>query len=177
VLRRFASVEPEVKLPDFPYGAAVGTIVDAEGASAFRDLIESGRVKELASPQGRVGGYSASLVTAVDYLHAMRLRAPMRRAWGEMFEKYDLLAAPSRSTVSYPLDKTFEQAWPGVNASSPIGASNLVGVPAISIPNGFGLHGLPTGLQLIAPAWGERDLLELAATYQSATDWHKRRPQ
>ncbi|HZB46079.1 MAG TPA: amidase [Pyrinomonadaceae bacterium] len=177
VLRRFASVEPEVKLPDFPYGAAVGTIVDAEGASAFRDLIESGRVKELASPQGRVGGYAASLVTAVDYLHAMRLRAPMRRAWGEMFEKYDLLAAPSRSTVSYPLDKTFEQAWPGVNASSPIGASNLVGVPAISIPNGFGLHGLPTGLQLIAPAWGERDLLELAATYQSATDWHKRRPQ
>ena len=177
VLRRFASVEPEVKLPDFPYGAAVGTIVDAEGASAFRDLIESGRVKELASPQGRVGGYAASLVTAVDYLHAMRLRAPMRRAWGEMFEKYDLLAAPSRSTVSYPIDKTFEQAWPGVNASSPIGASNLVGVPAISIPNGFGLHGLPTGLQLIAPAWGERDLLELAASYQSATDWHKRRPQ
>ena len=177
VLRRFASVEPEVKLPDFPYGAAVGTIVDAEGASAFRDLIESGRVKELASPQGRVGGYAASLVTAVDYLHAMRLRAPMRRAWGEMFEKYDLLAAPSRSTVSYPIDKTFEQAWPGVNASSPIGASNLVGVPAISIPNGFGLHGLPTGLQLIAPVWGERDLLELAADYQSATDWHKRKPK
>jgi aspartyl-tRNA(Asn)/glutamyl-tRNA(Gln) amidotransferase subunit A len=94
-----------------------------------------------------------------------------------MFKKYDLLAAPSRSTVSYPVDKTFEQAWPGVNASSPIGASNLVGVPAISIPDGFGLHGLPTGLQLIAPAWGERDLLELAADYQSATDWHKRRPQ
>ena len=177
VLRRFAAIESEVKLPDFPYGAAVGTIVDAEGASAFRDLIESGRVKELASPQGRVGGYAASLVTAVDYLHAMRLRAPMRRAWGEMFKKYDLLAAPSRSTVSYPIDKTFEQAWPGVNASSPIGASNLVGVPAISIPNGFGLHGLPTGLQLIAPAWGERDLLELAADYQSATDWHKRHPK
>ncbi|HYE15584.1 MAG TPA: amidase, partial [Pyrinomonadaceae bacterium] len=81
VLRAFAEVEMDVPLPDFPYGPAVGTIVDAEGASAFRDLIESGRVKELASPEGRVGGYSASLVTAVDYLHAMRLRAPMRRAW------------------------------------------------------------------------------------------------
>ncbi len=176
-LRRFATVEMDVKLPDFPYGPAVGTIVDAEGASAFRDLIESGRVKELASPQGRVGGYAASLVTAVDYLHAMRLRAPMRRAWAELFKKHDLLVAPARATVSYPVDKTFDQAWPGISATSPIGASNLVGVPAISVPNGFGQHNLPTGLQLIAPAWGERDLLELAALYQSVTDWHRQRPK
>lgn len=176
VLRRFATVEMDVKLPEFPYGPAVGTIVDAEGASAFRDLIESGRVRELASPQGRVGGYAASLVTAVDYLHAMRLRAPMRRAWSQLFKRHDLLVAPSRATVSYPVDKTFDQAWPGVAASSPIGACNLVGVPAISIPNGFGQHGLPTGLQIIASAWGERELLELAAAYQSATDWHTRQP-
>ena len=177
VLRRVATVEMDVKLPEFPYGPAVGTIVDGEGASAFRELIESGRARELASPQGRVGGYAASLVTAVDYLHAMRLRGPMRRAWGEVFKKYDVLAAPSRATVSYPIDKTFEQAWPGVSATSPIGASNLVGVPAISIPNGFGLHGLPTGLQLIAGAWAERELLELASHYQSVTDWHRKRPR
>jgi aspartyl-tRNA(Asn)/glutamyl-tRNA(Gln) amidotransferase subunit A len=176
VLRTFADVEMDVKLPDFPYGPAVGTIVNAEGASAFRDLIESGRVKELASPEGRRGGFAASLVTAVDYLHAMRMRAPMRRAWGEMFKKYDALVAPSRSTVSYPVDKTFDKAYPGIMTSSPIGASNLVGVPAVSVPNGLGQNGLPTGIQFIAPAWGERVLLELAVTYQSKTDWHKRRP-
>jgi aspartyl-tRNA(Asn)/glutamyl-tRNA(Gln) amidotransferase subunit A len=176
VLRRTASVEMDVKLPDFPYGPAVGTIVDAEGASAFRDLIESGRVKELASPEGRVGGYGASLVTAVDYLHAMRMRAPMRRAWAEMFKKVDVIIAPSRSTVSYPVDKTFDRAYPGIGAASPIGASNLVGVPAISVPNGFGQSGLPTGIQLVGPAWGERELLELAVAYQSATDWHSRKP-
>ncbi|HJQ32150.1 MAG TPA: amidase [Pyrinomonadaceae bacterium] len=176
VLRRLADVEMDVKLPEFPYGPAVGTIVDAEGASAFRELIESGRVKELASPDGKIGGYSASLVTAVDYLHAMRMRAPMRRAWSEMFKKVDVLAAPSRATVSYPVDKTFDKAYPGIAASSPIGASNLVGVPAISVPNGFGQQGLPTGLQLVGPAWGERELLELAFAYQAETDWHKRRP-
>jgi aspartyl-tRNA(Asn)/glutamyl-tRNA(Gln) amidotransferase subunit A len=176
VLRRFAAVEMDVTLPEFPYGPAVGVIVDAEGASAFRDLIESGRVAELASPEGRVGGYAASLVTAVDYLHAMRMRAPMRRAWAEMFKKVDVLVAPSRSTVSYPVDKTFDRAYPGITATSPIGASNLVGVPAISIPNGFGQNGLPTGIQFIAPVWGERELLELAVAYQSATDWHQRKP-
>ncbi len=176
VLKRFADVEMDVKLPDFPYGPSVGTVVDAEGASAFRDLIESGRVAELASPEGRVGGFAASLVTAVDYLHAMRLRAPMRRAWAEMFKKIDVLAAPSRATVSYPVDKTFDKAYPGVGAATPIGASNLVGVPAVSVPNGFGQNGLPTGIQLVGPAWGERGLLELADEYQSATDWHARRP-
>ena len=176
VLKKFATLEMDVKLPDFPYGPAVGTIVDAEGASAFRDLIESGRVQELASPTGRVGGYAASLVTAVDYLHAMRLRAPMRRAWKEMFSKYNLLVAPSRGTVSYPISKTFDQAYPNINTSSPIGACNLVGVPAISIPNGFGQNNLPTGIQIIGPAWSESLLIDIAGKYQQATDWHKRRP-
>jgi len=169
-------IEMDVKLPDYPYGAAVGTIVDAEGAAAFRDLIESGRVGELASPEGRVGGFSASLVTAVDYLHAMRMRVPMRRAWSELFRRYDLLVAPSRATVSYPVSKPFDQAWPGIGASSPIGASNLVGVPAISVPNGFGQEGLPTGIQFIGAAWSELTLIDTAHTYQQATDWHKRRP-
>jgi aspartyl-tRNA(Asn)/glutamyl-tRNA(Gln) amidotransferase subunit A len=177
VLKKFASVEMDVKLPDFPYGPAVGTIVDAEGASAFRDLIESGRVAELVSPTGRVGGYSASLVTAVDYLHAMRLRAPMRRAWAEMFTKHGILVAPSRATVSYPINKTFDQAYPNINATSPIGASNLVGVPAISILNGFGQDNLPTGIQFVGAAWSEASLIDLADRYQQATDWHKRRPK
>ncbi|HEX8709761.1 MAG TPA: amidase [Pyrinomonadaceae bacterium] len=176
VLRKFADIEMDVKLPDFPYGPAVGTIVDAEGASAFRDLIESGRVKDLASPTGRVGGYAASLVTAVDYLHAMRMRAPMRRAWAEMFRKHGLLVAPSRSTVAYPVNKTFDQAYPDVAASSPIGASNLVGVPAITVPNGFGQNALPTGVQFVGPAWSEALLVQFAARYQQSTDWHQRPP-
>ena len=176
-LKNFANVEMNVAIPDFPYGPAVGTIVDAEGAAAFRDLIESGRVKELANANDRVGGYSSILVTAVDYLHAMRMRVPMRKAWGEFFKKYSLLVAPSRATVSYPVDKNFEDAYPGISAASPIGASNLVGVPGISLPNGFGQHNLPTGLQLVGPAWSESVLLDAALAYQSATDWHKRRPK
>ena len=180
-LKKVADVKMEVKLPDFPYGAVVGTIVDAEGASAFRDLIESGRVKDLAVPEDRIGGYAMLLVPAVDYIHAMRLRAPMRRAWGQMFKEIDLLVAPSRATVANPLDKSFGEAWPELRAAknpitSPIGAANAVGVPAISVPNGFGIAGLPTGLQFVGPAWSEDLLVDIGARYQQATDWHKRRP-
>ena len=181
VLRRLkdraVEVTMDVALPDFPYGACVGTIVDAEGASAFRDLIESGKVKELASPEGRTGGYAASMVTAVDYLHAMRLRRPMRKAWAEMFTKFDLLVAPSRTTVAYPVDRTFDKAYPGVSGASPIGASNLVGVPAISIPNGFGAEDLPTGIQFVAPAFADARLLDIARAYQMIDDTHRRKPK
>ena len=176
VLKDFATIEMDVRLPEFPYGPAVGTIVDAEGASAFRELIESGRVKELTAPKDRIGGYAGMLVTAVDYLHAMRLRAPMRRAWRELFSKYAFIAAPSRATVAYPINRSFEQAYPNIVAASPIGASNLVGVPGISIPNGFGENNLPTGIQLVGPVWSELLLTEIASKHQRATDWHKRRP-
>jgi aspartyl-tRNA(Asn)/glutamyl-tRNA(Gln) amidotransferase subunit A len=87
-----------------------------------------------------------------------------------------MLIAPSRSTVAYPANKTFDQAYPDVSASSPIAASNLVGVPAISIPNGFGENNLPTGIQFVGPAWSEGALVEMAEKYQQATDWHRRRP-
>ena len=167
----------DVALPDFPYGPAVGTIVSGEGASAFREQIESGQMQQLASPEGRFGCYGASLVTAVDYLHAMRSRGPMRRAWAEMFKKIDLLVAPTRATVAYPIDKTFDKAYPDVRgAASPIGACNLVGVPAISVPNGFGINNLPTGIQFISPAWGEPMLFEIGEEYQRRTDWHTKHP-
>jgi Asp-tRNA(Asn)/Glu-tRNA(Gln) amidotransferase A subunit family amidase len=49
-------------------------------------------------------------------------------------------------------------------------------VPGISIPNGFGENNLPTGIQLVGPAWSELLLTDLCDKYQRATDWHKRRP-
>jgi len=68
-------VTRDVEWPDLPWGPAVGTIVGAEGATAFLDLLESGGLKDLACPRGRFAGYGGAAVTAVDYLQAMRLRA------------------------------------------------------------------------------------------------------
>jgi aspartyl-tRNA(Asn)/glutamyl-tRNA(Gln) amidotransferase subunit A len=57
--------------------------------------------------------------------------------------------------------------------TSPI---SLTGLPAISVPCGFTSAGLPIGLQLVGNFLGEPTLLSLAHAYESATDWHKRRP-
>jgi aspartyl-tRNA(Asn)/glutamyl-tRNA(Gln) amidotransferase subunit A len=53
---------------------------------------------------------------------------------------------------------------------------NFWGLPAISIPCGFTEAGLPIGLQIIGPHWGETRVLQLANAYEQATAWHKRRP-
>ncbi|MGZ4900251.1 MAG: amidase family protein, partial [Candidatus Angelobacter sp.] len=53
---------------------------------------------------------------------------------------------------------------------------NVWGLPAISIPCGFSPSGLPIGLQIVGPHWGEAKVLQLAHVYEQATAWHKRQP-
>jgi aspartyl-tRNA(Asn)/glutamyl-tRNA(Gln) amidotransferase subunit A len=177
VLGQFSTIERDVELPDFPYGPIVSTIVDAEGSSAFLDLIERGGLKELQCPRDRSGGYAGMMVLAVDYLQAMRLRVPLRRALHELFSRFDALVAPTRATVSYPVGVDFDKAYPGVSGGpAVIPAGNAAGVPAMSIPNGLGQAGLPTAIQLMGAAFTESTLLQIANSYQAQTDWHRRRP-
>jgi aspartyl-tRNA(Asn)/glutamyl-tRNA(Gln) amidotransferase subunit A len=176
-LAKFCDVADAVAFPNLPFGPVVGTIIDAEGASAFRELIESGRIQELRSPKLRYGGYAASMVLAVDYLQAMRVRAKMKKALESLYAKYDALVAPARSTVAYPVGKDFSEVYLEYRGGPPIiPAGNIVGQPALSVPNGFGPHNLPTGIQFTGKVWSESRLLAIAHAYQQATDWHTRRP-
>ncbi|MGA7992993.1 MAG: amidase [Thermoanaerobaculia bacterium] len=177
VLGSFCDVVPDVEFPDFPYGPAVGTIVAAEGASAFRDLVESGRAKELKVPNDRWGGYAASMVLAVDYIQAMRLRAPMKRALDALYAKFDALVSPARATVAYPVGPDFDKVYPGISGGpGVIPAGNLVGQPALAVPNGFGENGLPTAFQLTGRAFSDETLVALGTAVQARTQWHLRRP-
>jgi len=53
---------------------------------------------------------------------------------------------------------------------------NGYGLPVISIPCGFSKEGLPIGLQIAGPLFGEANVLALAHAFQRETDWHKKRP-
>ncbi len=176
-LEGLIEVTRDVEWPDLPWGPAVSAIVGAEGASAFLDLIESGRVKELKCPKDRHGGYAGTLIPAVDYLQAMRLRRPMRQAMAKVFAKFDAVASPTRATVAYPIDKNFEDAYPGISGGPAlIPAGNLCGLPALAMPNGLGENGLPTSIAFMGPAFSERDLVRLGNAYQASTDWHLKWP-
>ena len=177
VLADRIDVVEDVELPDLPYGAVAGMIIAAEGACAFDDLLKDGRLSQLTAPEDRMGGYPALAVSAPDYLRALRVRRPMQRALDDFLKQFDVLAVPTRTTVATPIDKPFREGWPGVTGgANVIGPSNVVGVPGISIPNGFGVQGLPTGLSFVARAFDEAKIVALGRVYQSRTDWHSRRP-
>jgi aspartyl-tRNA(Asn)/glutamyl-tRNA(Gln) amidotransferase subunit A len=177
VLRSLGHETREIEFPDLPYGPVVGTIVDAEGASAFEDLIRSGRGKQLRAKQDQIGGFEQAATLAVDYLRAMRVRTKIRKALTDLFSGVDVMAAPTRASVAYPIGVDFDKAWPGVSGGpSLIGGMNLVGAPAISVPNGFGQHGLPTAMQLVAAPLRDADVIALASAYQGKTDFHVKRP-
>ncbi|HEV8376242.1 MAG TPA: amidase [Candidatus Polarisedimenticolia bacterium] len=164
----------DVTLPDLPFGATAGTLIVAEVASAFEDLIESGRVAELADPGSRLGGYSSTMVAARDYLRALRLRARLQRALDEVLSKFDALVAPTLPGVASPLEANLEEVFAG---DDPVGgAGNCCGVPAVSVPMGFGAGHLPLGIQFVGRAGEENRLLGIAKDYQSRTPWHRELP-
>ncbi len=172
-----AVVARNVEWPDFPWGAAVSAIISAEGATAFLDFIEQGRALELRNPVARTGGYSGMVLPAVDYLQAMRLRRPMRRALAALFDRFDVIATPTRASVSYPIDRNFEAIYPEISVGvEVVPAGNLAGLPAIALPNGFGENGLPTSISFMGPAFSEALLATVGHRFQRATDWHLQHP-
>jgi aspartyl-tRNA(Asn)/glutamyl-tRNA(Gln) amidotransferase subunit A len=178
VLREFADVEMDVKLPDRPYGAVIGALLNGECASAFRDLIESGRARELQCPADRIGGYVLYATAAVDYVDAMRVRTKIDDEMKAAVAPYDALVFPTLPTVAYPIGVNFNDVYPKApGAIDPVTPGNLAGIPSMSVPNGFGLYGLPTGLGFIGSAWEEAKLSTIAARYQGRTDFHQKRPR
>lgn len=185
----------DVELPDLPYGPVSGVIIGAEGAAIFRPLIESGKVQQLVDEQQKTGLIASLEIKATDYLDAMRIRVEIQEKVGQMFEQHDALVAPSRNTPANRLDQPLGGAPPprpagerpaerpptpppgAGNRQALIAASNLAGLPAISVPCGYTKeHNLPIGIQFVCDAMRDDLCLDLGIAYQSATDWHKKRP-
>jgi aspartyl-tRNA(Asn)/glutamyl-tRNA(Gln) amidotransferase subunit A len=180
VLSQFADLVRDVELPEYPYGAAASMIIDAEAASIFEELVSSGRVRELSAPEDRIGGYAGQVVLAKDYLRAMRIRRPAGEALDRMFVDggFDALVHPTWATVSYPVGTPFDDAYTDLTGAGEgiSGASNLVGLPGIALPNGFGRENLPTSIAFTGRAWSEGRLIAIARELQRRTDWHRRIP-
>ncbi len=192
ILRGLGATLEETTFPDYPYGAIAVTLYTAEAASLFRRFIESGKVMELLNEPQRIGLIAALSLPAKDYLDAFRLRAEIQPALGKMFETFDVIVAPSRNTPASRLDADLmagpapRPAPPAAPASAPaapaadlrnmIGASNIAGLPAISVPCGFTKENLPIGIQFVADALRDDVCIAFAAAFQAVTSFHVKRP-
>ncbi len=100
------------------------------------------------------------------YLSARRRQVELRQEWLNMARDFDVLVVPSGPALA-PLhgQKTIEIAGRSLPFRSALGSFtrpfNLLGWPALTLPNGISDRGLPTGVQIAGPPDSEERLLIL----------------
>ena len=95
------------------------------------------------------------------YGQAQRTRTLIIRDFEHAFAEFDLLISPTSPTVAFKVgERTADPLAMYLSDLCTIPA-NLAGLPALSLPAGFS-HGLPVGVQFIAPHFGEQGMLDAA---------------
>jgi len=110
------------------------------------------------------------------YLKAQQVRQLIAGDFRKAFAGVDVIAGPTAPTPAFKLgDKTDDPITMYLNDIYTIGA-NLAGLPGISVPCGL-VDGLPVGLHLVGPHFGEESLLNCAYQYEQLTDWIEACPE
>jgi len=171
----------DVKLRDAALcGPASAMILGTEAA-----VYHEKRLKEkgdLFEPLVRERLEVGTLNSAMDYIKALRVRTVLMEEMQRVFQSCDVLllpagnAAPKLDAEIVGTDAASEPPLPPRPDSFNI--ANVTGIPAIVLPCGFttGPPVLPLGIQFCAKPFGEATLFRIGHAYQSATDWHTRRP-
>ncbi len=111
------------------------------------------------------------------YLKAQQIRRLIAQDFQQAFTQCDVIAGPVSPTVAWKIGEKSDDPVANYLADIYTLSTSLAGLPGMSIPVGFGEHGMPVGLQLIGNYFQEAQLLGTAHQFQLATDWHTRAPQ
>ncbi len=115
--------------------------------------------------------------TEIAGINIERLR--FARELSNLFDKVDVLLIPTMPVPIPSLD--LMQAY-GEDPEVLLGILrftapfNFSGSPTITLPNGFDAAGMPLSMQLVGPHLSEDVLVRVGYAFQSAADWHRRRP-
>lgn len=115
--------------------------------------------------------YEASVIRSRYYAHMARL-----------FTRFDAVVLPTAQVWPFPADWRWPHSINGLAMDTyhrwmevviPI---SLIGLPALSLPVGFGANGLPMGVQIAGRVGADAAILALGQAYHLATDWPAKRP-
>lgn len=110
------------------------------------------------------------------YVKAQKVRRHIRDDFLNAFKTVDLILTPTAPTTAFKIGSPITDPTQMYLNDIFTTATNLAGLPAISIPAGFHQQ-LPIGVQLIGPAFAEADILNAAHIFQQETDWHQKTPE
>jgi len=109
------------------------------------------------------------------YQKTLRERPPNVARVKEVFKGVDALLIPTMSGVAPTFADAKVFSWAGKQRRFNLPIS-FTGMPSISVPCGFSAKGLPVGLQIVGNHLEEALIVRIAAAFESATNFHKRRP-
>jgi aspartyl-tRNA(Asn)/glutamyl-tRNA(Gln) amidotransferase subunit A len=167
VLRKLTAGTADVELPP------IGNLPVLSAEACAYHLPYFSKTPELYQPTTRSRLEAGARITAEAYIRGRRELDRLRRVVPAVFSTVDLLITP---TTPIP-PSTIERAEAGgayLRNTSPF---DVYGLPTISIPCGFTKAGLPIGIQISGPNFGELRVLALAHAYEQATAWHTRGPE
>ena len=96
------------------------------------------------------------------YTKAQKMRRLLLDNTQDIFNQCDFILSPTSPNTAIEIGKTYEDPTQLYLQDIFTVHANIVGVPAISIPTGTHSNGLPFGIQLMAPAFKDEELMALA---------------
>jgi len=180
VLEGLGGEPVDVELWMVEYSRAIQCLIsDVESSAYYVRHIEKN--PEEYSMEVRAENIAGKFISAVDYLQTQQIRMKMVNEYLRLFKKIDVLVSPTTPFTAPPFrsDSTIPPRSTGsTRRDSGIMTAlyNLLGFPAISVPCGFDLEGLPIGLQIAAPPFQEGLVLGVANAYETKTQWTSKRP-
>ncbi len=110
------------------------------------------------------------------YIQAQKLRRLIAQDFVEAFKQCDVIMGPTSPSTAFNFGEKGDDPVAMYLSDIYTIATNLAGLPGMSIPCGFGDNGRPVGLQIIGNYFAEARMLNVAHQLQQATDWHLRAP-
>ena len=166
----------EISIPHQEYALAVYyVIVPCEVSSnmARYDGIRFGKDRVRFGDEVKrrimIGTYALSAGYYDQYYNkACKVRALLKHDFDKLFGEVDVLVGPVSPTVAWKIGEKVDDPLSLYMADIYTITANLVGIPAISVPAGRA-DGLPVGLQIMGPQFGEGKILQVAHAYEQAT--------
>jgi aspartyl-tRNA(Asn)/glutamyl-tRNA(Gln) amidotransferase subunit A len=110
------------------------------------------------------------------YLKAQKVRTLIRKDFENAFQSVDVIISPVTPTPAFTVGAHNDDPVAMYLEDAFMDGAVMAGVPALSVPAGFSTKGLPIGLQIMGPQWGESAILSAAYAYEQATKWYEKKP-
>ncbi|HBA94050.1 MAG TPA: Asp-tRNA(Asn)/Glu-tRNA(Gln) amidotransferase GatCAB subunit A [Ruminococcaceae bacterium] len=110
------------------------------------------------------------------YKKALQAKGLICKSFNDAFEKYDFLLGPVAPTTALKMGEGLSDPLAMYLGDIYTVMINIAGLPSLALPCGFDSDNMPVGMQLIGKPFDEKTILSAGYAFQSATDFHKKKP-